>query len=87
LELNPKFVALYRYSDFYQILKKPAKQREKEIKNVYKTCKMEHYSRKAKFSDTYHSNSIIRYWVCVKSEAEKVNDHPQIEIKHRPSPP
>ena len=74
LELNPKFVALYSYSDFYQILKKPAKQKEKEIRNLYKTCKMVHYSRKAKFSDTYHSNSIIRYWVCVNGEAEKVSD-------------
>ena len=35
---------------------------------------MVHYSRKAKFSDTYHSNSIIRYWVCVNGEAEKVSD-------------
>ena len=72
LELNPKFVALYRYSDFYQILKKPTKQKEKDIKNLFKTGKI--VSRKAKFSDTYHSNSIIRYWVCVNGEAEKVSD-------------
>lgn len=72
LELNPKFVALYRYSDFYQILKKPTKQKEKDIKNLFKTGKI--VSRKAKFSDTYHSNSIIRYWVCVNGETEKVSD-------------
>ena len=85
LELNPKFVALYRYSDFHQILKLPTKQREKEIKNLYRISKMEHFSRKAKFSDTFHSNSIIRYWVCVKSEAEKVNDDDVFEDLELPN--
>ena len=74
LELNPKFVALYRYTDFYSLLKKPTKQKEKEIKNLYETANFDHLSRKSKFSDAYHSNSNIRFLVCLKGEAEKVRD-------------
>ena len=72
LELNPKFVALYRYSEFYTILKKPKNEKEKELKSIYNTANFDQYSRKAKFSDTYQDNTNYRYWVCYKGEAERV---------------
>ena len=85
LELYPKFVALYRYSDFHQILKLSSKQKEKELKNLYKNAHMKRFSRKTKFSDTYHSNSNIRFLVYVNEEAEKVRDDDIFEDLNLPN--
>ena len=74
LELNPKFIALYRYKDFYSLFNYTKKEYEKELKNIYKTANFEHYSRKAKFSEILQNKSNIRYWIYRHGEIEKVND-------------
>ena len=74
LELNPKFIALYRYTEFYTLKSLSKKDYEKQLKNLYKTGEFGPYSRKNKFADLYHSNLNCRYWIIQDGEIKKVGD-------------
>ena len=74
LELNPKFIALYRYTEFYTLKSLSKKDYEKQLKDLYKTGEFGPYSRKNKFADLYRSNLNCRYWIILDGEIKKVGD-------------
>ena len=74
LELNPKFIALYRYTEFYTLKSLQRKDYEKQLKNMYRTGNFDQYSRKNKFADIYRNNMNYRYWVILDGEIKKVGD-------------
>ena len=74
LELNPKFIALYPYTEFYTLKSLSKKDYEKQLKNLYKTSEFRLFSRKNKFADLYHSNLNCRYWIILDGEIKKVGD-------------
>ena len=75
LELNPKFIALYRFIDFQPFFKYSKKQYEKELKKIFETANFEQFSRKNKFADIYNNNNQpIQFWICPNGEPEKVGN-------------
>ena len=74
LELNPKFIALYRYTEFYTLKSLSKKDYEKQLKDLYKTGEFGPYSRKNKFADLYRSNLNCRYWIILDGEIKKVGE-------------
>ena len=74
LELNPKFIALYRFIDFQPFFKYSKKQYEKELKKIFETANFEQFSRKNKFADIYNNNQPIQFWICPNGEPEKVGN-------------
>ena len=75
LELNPKFIALYRFIDFQPFFKYSKKQYEKELKKIFETASFEQFSRKNKFAEIYNNNNQpIQFWICPNGEPEKVGN-------------
>ena len=74
LELNPKFIALYRFIDFQPFFKYPKKQYDKELKKIFETANFEQHSRKDKFADTYNNRQPVQFWICPNGEPEKVGN-------------
>ena len=74
LELNPKFIALYRFIDFQPFFKYSKKQYEKELKKIFETANFEQFSRKNKFADIYNNHQPIQFWICPNGEPEKVGN-------------
>ena len=74
LELNPKFIALYRFIDFQPFFKYSKKQYEKELKKIFETANFEQFSRKNKFTDIYNNHQPIQFWICPNGEPEKVGN-------------
>ena len=75
LELNPKFIALYRFIDFQPFFKYSKKQYDKELKKIFETANFEQFSRKNKFADIYNNNNQpIQFWICPNGEPEKVGN-------------
>ena len=74
LELNPKFIALYRFIDFQPFFKYSKKQYDKELKKIFETASFEQFSRKNKFADIYNNHQPIQFWICQNGEPEKVGN-------------
>ena len=74
LELNPKFIALYRFIDFQPFFKYSKKQYDKELKKIFETANFEQFSRKNKFADIYNNHQPIQFWICPNGEPEKVGN-------------
>ena len=82
LELYPKFIALYHYKEFYQLLLVKEKHEfQKELKRLYSKDHFIPFSRKSKFSSILKTISIkqSRLWVCTKEAPKLVNDDDIIE--------